>query len=490
MDEQTVSDCQVALAETYGGGPRDAVAPGVVVVDGYGMVLAVEKGALRVLDGLGRHRRERSFARTAGLRRVAILGNTGTISLAALKWLADVGASMVVVETDGRVLVTSAGPGRDDARLRRSQAAAYGGAVGLRIAVYLLGLKLAGQEAVASEVLHNVAVADTIESLAGLLDDALTVDDARLLEAQAAAAYWSGWVGPGLRFTRKDETRVPDRWKRHRGRVSPLTQTNRKASDPINAMLSYCYALAESECRLACLVAGLDPGLGVLHLDEQGRDSLALDVLESVRPHVDRFVLGLVQRHTFSKRDFVELPDGAVRVLAPLTHELAASMPAFAQAAAPVAHHVAAIFASTATGKVRPPALPGFRRPQPLPLRLPTLAARCHGCGLELETSRRPWCPACFAIESPARAAKSGRPPSRAATGRWTAAAFAATVMPKLPALSIAEITAAASVARSTASRWRNGRTPHPQHWRALAELAEVSPPAPPVVTPLSVGSP
>ena len=50
-------------------------------------------------------------------------------------------------------------------------------------------------------------------------------------------------------------------------RVSPLTGSPRLAATPPNAILNYLYALLESEARLAAAALGLDPGLGVLHVD-------------------------------------------------------------------------------------------------------------------------------------------------------------------------------------------------------------------------------
>jgi CRISPR-associated protein Cas1 len=47
----------------------------------------------------------------------------------------------------------------------------------------------------------------------------------------------------------------------------------------------------ESEARLAISELGLDPGIGVLHNDTRTRDSLACDLMEPVRPHVDAFLL-------------------------------------------------------------------------------------------------------------------------------------------------------------------------------------------------------
>jgi hypothetical protein len=39
------------------------------------------------------------------------------------------------------------------------------------------------------------------------------------------------------------------------------------------------YALVEAEAILACQTVGLNPGLGIVHADARGRQSLALDVI-------------------------------------------------------------------------------------------------------------------------------------------------------------------------------------------------------------------
>ena len=90
-------------------------------------------------------------------------------------------------------------------------------------------------------------------------------------------------------FPRKDHSRVPAHWRVFGTRVSPLTGSPRLAANPANAILNYLYSLLESESRLAAAALGLDPGMGVLHVDtfflHQGaRDSLACDLMEPVRP--------------------------------------------------------------------------------------------------------------------------------------------------------------------------------------------------------------
>lgn len=79
-------------------------------------------------------------------------------------------------------------------------------------------------------------------------------------------------------------------------RISPLTGSPRLAVNPPNAMLNYLYAVLESEARLSAAAFGLDPGLGVLHVDSGNRDSLALDLLEPIRPQVDSYLLDWITR--------------------------------------------------------------------------------------------------------------------------------------------------------------------------------------------------
>ena len=97
-------------------GSRD----GIVVAGGYGVRISVWRGRLRVDDGIGQDRRSRLFHRaTAGLKRLAVVGHTGYVSLEAIRWLADVKASFVQIDADGRVLASFGPDGKDWPSLRR-----------------------------------------------------------------------------------------------------------------------------------------------------------------------------------------------------------------------------------------------------------------------------------------------------------------------------------------------------------------------------------
>ncbi len=82
-------------------------------------------------------------------------------------------------------------------------------------------------------------------------------------------------------------------------------RTKRPPLDPINAMMSLGYTLLGTELAGLIESHGLDASLGMYHVLEYGRQSLALDILEEFRSLVvDRFVLHLATQNIFSEYDF------------------------------------------------------------------------------------------------------------------------------------------------------------------------------------------
>ena len=101
------------------------------------------------------------------------------------------------------------------------------------------------------------------------------------------------------------------------------------------------YRVLESETTIALFGAGLDPGLGIFHLDQDRRSSLALDAIEAVRPYVDCWLAARLADARFTRRGFVELQGGEIRVTRPLTSHLAMSASIWRQATTSVAGWVA-----------------------------------------------------------------------------------------------------------------------------------------------------
>ena len=94
-----------------------------------------------------------------------------------------------------------------------------------------------------------------------------------------------------------------------RGRLGPLEfgeRTRRPPRDPVNALLSFCYAMLTKDATAATLAAGLDPFVGIYHRPRFGRPALALDLMEEFRPLVaDSAVLRMVNNGEIGDDDFV-----------------------------------------------------------------------------------------------------------------------------------------------------------------------------------------
>lgn len=452
-----------------------ATAGRVLVVDGYGVRLSVRRGQLVIEDGMGRERQTREVSRIERtLRRVVVLADTGSVSLDAVRWCADVGISLVQLDRNGRLLLTAKPVGTDDARLRRAQAAAPSSDTGLGIAKALLAAKIEGQAAVLDEHLAVPAAADRLDQLTADVRAASDLAACRSVESQAGNIYfgaWARWVTPTFASQHADQ--VPGHWHRFTTRRSPRA-TNKSAigaADPVNALLNYGYALAEVECRLAAIALGLDPGMGIVHTDQRNRDSLALDLLEPLRPLVDQQVLRLLASRHLSTNDLYESRDGQCRLLPPLTGWMCEHLPVYAAAVAPLAEHVAHTLARSSPGKVtlRTPlsrsrhlaaqesAASARRRRAPAVADLPPT---CRNCGATLYDRRRQLCSTCWGVH-------------RGGSSPITEEQYSTQVQPGLAAVGIKRLCEATGLSPSMCSRVRSGSlTPHPRHWVVLADLA------------------
>jgi CRISPR-associated endonuclease Cas1 len=509
-----VADTTVSLTATFS---RDTSSAGICVVDGTGLRLSVDHGALVVEDGIGEHRRHRRFERaTHGLRRLVVLGVSGNLSLDALHWCRRLGIGVVVLAPDGTAVLASTPRATDDARLRRAQALAPEQPIGLDLARWIMASKLSGQAKVLAQRFGADEGAATLLALADALSLAGTVDEVRQLEASAASLYFGTWTGRSEctpHFATRDLRRVPPHWSLYEGRRSVLASgnSNRKAERPTNAILNYVYALLEVEAVLACQVVGLDPGMGIVHSDTRGRSSLALDLIEPVRPAVDEFVLDLLERRTFRRVEFTETPDGHARLRAPLTHDLAETLPMWAKLIAPIAEKVAHDLGKAMAGKYQP-ATPLTRKhahaaaaavkvrkaaaksaaSSTTARQRPTgLAASstwsCPGCGRPVANPRHVRCDVCIESDPGQTPEIRGRRGAAIASRKralreWEEAnpnadfdpeLFRRDILPGLVGVKLAEIVEAIGCSKGYASTIRAGKqTPHVSTWKSLGALA------------------
>lgn len=142
------------------------------------------------------------------------------------------------------------------------------------------------------------AVSAQLQGLLAQVAEETSLESLRGLEGAGATAYFSVLDDMILR---EKETF----FFRGRSRRPPL--------DAFNALLSFAYSLLAHDCASALESAGLDAYVGYLHRDRAGRESLALDLMEELRPcFADRFVLTLVNNRVMKADCFDFRESGAV----------------------------------------------------------------------------------------------------------------------------------------------------------------------------------
>jgi CRISPR-associated endonuclease Cas1 len=332
---------------------------GVVVVSGTGPAIRVDGNRLVIRDG-PQETRPLALTRAEAARRlrhVIVCGHAGGfITFDALRWLRDTGVAFSQLDWDGAVIIASGPRGPDRPAVRRAQALVCSGIIPkmtVAIAREILRVKMKGQAAVA-RLMGSADASTAIDKLAAAIARETNGSKVLSVEARAASIYWKVWKDVPVRFARRNPQRLGNngRWRPGRSdlwltfgpRASLLTGKPFRATTPGNALLNYLYALLESEMTVALLAAGLDPGIGMFHVDMDGRSSLALDAIEAARPHVDYWLLAYLASSAFANRDFTELSDGEVRLSHPLNSHLAHSAALWQKACEPIAYWLAHSF--------------------------------------------------------------------------------------------------------------------------------------------------
>jgi hypothetical protein len=281
-----------------------------------------------------------------------------------------------------------------------------------------------------------------------------------------------------------------------------ITNTARRATTPGHALLNYAYAVLSGETRIALLAMGLDPAQGFLHRD---LDALVHDVMEPVRPLVDRWLLALLERQVFTPADFSEDRRGEVRLSYAIRNQVTAHADAFRSAVAPYVEAVAHVLDKDAptplTGRKRSRSSrrkSGKKAKWILPV---TILERCAMCGEPVQD--RLYCERCTPqqqaetlqkwIQAGSRARRTHGGVSGVKRGAANRAHLRANAMDNADALrevydwsaifeDIQEIplrTLASETGLSLryVSLIRRGlKTPHPRHWPKFAKLVEGNP--------------
>ena len=232
-----------------------------------------------------------------------------TVSSAVIASCASEGRDLVFMTRGGRFQARVVGPVSGNVLLRMAQHNAHTDeGARLEIARSVIAGKLRNARQVLARGARESRRSEDEASLRaaahihadGLrkLEQADDLDEARGLEGEAAAAYYSTFQiliredSPTFAFSGRN--RRPPR-------------------DPVNALMSFIYALVLSNCVAGLEEVGLDPQIGFLHAIRPGRQSLALDLMEELRPALaDRLALTLINRRQVTAKHFTVRPGGGV----------------------------------------------------------------------------------------------------------------------------------------------------------------------------------
>ena len=130
----------------------------------------------------------------------------------------------------------------------------------------------------------------TIRGIMSQVPEADSTDSVRGLEGAAASVYFEVF---------------DDMILRNKETFFFKSRNRRPPTDNVNAMLSFAYSLLARNCASALESVGLDAYVGFMHRDRPGRTSLALDIMEELRPCLaDRFVLTLINNNVMQADDF------------------------------------------------------------------------------------------------------------------------------------------------------------------------------------------
>lgn len=216
-----------------------------------------------------------------------------------MKLCTDSGVSLTFLSPSGRYIGRLQGQVKGNVFLRKAQYDLLRDASkSIRVPCLMTAGKIQNQRNVLRRYIRDYGEDANISEVADYLqtskDKAIRATDINILrgiEGDSAAAYFS--VFDNLILNQREDFKFSGR-------------SRRPPKDFVNSMLSFCYTLLTNECASALETVGLDPYLGFMHTLRPGRTSLALDLIEELRPYMcDRLVLTLINKFQITKNDFI-----------------------------------------------------------------------------------------------------------------------------------------------------------------------------------------
>lgn len=262
-----------------------------VYVQEHGAMIGVSGERLSVRTEAGT-----THVRLMNTAHVTIRGNVQLTTQAAAALL-DRGIPVVFLTTGGFYRGRLSGTDTNNVDLRRAQyrTTADPGAC-LMLAKSFIGAKIRNARTMLrrNHTQPDPVVLKQLKQLTRKVADCESIDSLLGLEGTAAREYFQNFTGMFA--------------SRNLGKFDLARRNRRPPTDPVNALLSFAYALLTKEVVLAVTAAGLDPLLGFYHQPRFGRPALALDLMEEFRPIIaDSVVLTVINNQIVTPSDFTTL---------------------------------------------------------------------------------------------------------------------------------------------------------------------------------------
>ena len=281
-----------------------------LLIHGFGTSLYVEKRKLTIYNKL-ENKREEFYPHKIDYDGIIIDGHTGNITFEAMRWLMKHNINLTLLNWNGQILANILPEQPKSGKLRIKQYEKYlNSETRFGVASDIVHVKIKQSLNLLEELAkyHDV---DEIIKIKRLLnrdrilqihrnletqDISKSIRQLMTYEGQVAESYLKIMVeifnklNPEFYFT---------------GRKDKANSRNYNASDEINALLNYGYAILESEIRKTINSVGLDYSIGFLHEINQSHTPLVYDLQELFRWLIDLSVIELLEERKIKKSNFI-----------------------------------------------------------------------------------------------------------------------------------------------------------------------------------------
>ena len=236
---------------------------------------------------------------------IIIDGHHGSVSFEAMRWLSKHDVSLILLNWNGNLLSVTQPQETLNADLKIKQYEKYlNPELRLYIATQIVMQKVKSSISLLKELSNFYDIDMTTINREIQRVDYDNINSLMMFEGRIASAYWT-------ELSKIFNSLVKDFNFHSRKNLS--YSWNMNASDPINALLNYGYAILESMIRKDINVIGLDVSIGYLHEIAPSKHPLVYDLQELLRYVIDYSVIELLETKV-KKSDFITTENYHIRL--------------------------------------------------------------------------------------------------------------------------------------------------------------------------------